>query len=181
MLSFFVYSNPKMNTSSSQVLEEQIASLDALINDRDALDLSVSKVSVAWHLDHSLKTIIGICEALQHSNPKTYKWRANVSRTMSLTFNYIPRGRAQSPKSVLPPQTILTKDLYKQLFLAKSLLKEAILLPDQSYFKHPVFGTINKGETLRFLEVHTEHHLKIIRDILAANLQLEEARLLSSI
>ena len=30
-----------------------------------------------------------------------------------------------------------------------------------------MFGMLNKQQTLRFLEMHTKHHLKIVDDILA--------------
>ena len=34
-----------------------------------------------------------------------------------------------------------------------------------SYFKHPYFGDLNLKKTLWFLNLHTNHHLKIIKDI----------------
>ena len=35
-----------------------------------------------------------------------------------------------------------------------------------AYFRHLIFGNLNKKRTIRFLQIHTAHHLKIIQDIL---------------
>jgi len=35
-----------------------------------------------------------------------------------------------------------------------------------AHFNHFIFGALNKNRTIRFLEIHTNHHLKIIKDIL---------------
>jgi hypothetical protein len=34
------------------------------------------------------------------------------------------------------------------------------------YFTHPIFGDLNTADTFKLLAVHTNHHLKIIKDIL---------------
>ncbi|MEO0902674.1 MAG: hypothetical protein AAFY00_11940, partial [Bacteroidota bacterium] len=39
-------------------------------------------------------------------------------------------------------------------------------LSEDAHFEHPNFDVINKGQTKRFLKIHTGHHLKIIKDIL---------------
>jgi hypothetical protein len=33
------------------------------------------------------------------------------------------------------------------------------------FFEHPYFGKLKLKETIRFLEIHTTHHLSIIEDI----------------
>jgi len=81
---------------------------------------------------------------------------------------YLPRGKAQAPKKVLPPDIILVDDLMSQLKLAQKHIKRLKVLPKTSYFDHHVFGKLNKRQTLRFLETHTRHHLKIANEILKA-------------
>ncbi len=147
-------------------MKNELHTIEKYLIYRDSLDTDVSKVAVAWHLDHSLKVINGICGSLQASNPKSYKKNVNVARLLSFTFGFIPRGRAKSPKSVLPPQIIKTDDIVSQLATARDKLMTLEALDENSNFKHPVFDRLNKKQAKRFIEIHTRHHLKIVKDIL---------------
>jgi hypothetical protein len=53
-------------------------------------------------------------------------------------------------------------------FLEKTKLQITKIenLNKNSHFTHPIFGHLNKKESIRFIEIHNEHHLKIIRDML---------------
>ena len=82
------------------------------------------------------------------------------------TLGFFPRGKAKSPKYVKPPETILKEDLISQLKTAKNNINNIIDLDKNAYFKHPIFGNINKKRVTKFLKLHTNHHLKIVRDIL---------------
>ncbi len=152
--------------SSSTFMDGQIAALEGHILKRDVLNPKVSKVDVAWHLDHSLKTINRICKALENSNPEEYKSSFNFSRLCVFAWGDFPRGIAKAPKVVRPPEKILTENLYVQLEEAKENLKKIESLDENVHFEHPYFNVINKGQTKRFLKIHTYHHLKIIEDIL---------------
>ena len=147
-------------------MKSELNRIEKYLIHRDSLDKEVSKVAVAWHLDHSLKVINGICDTLQNSDPTRYKGNFNMPRLLSFTFGYIPRGRAQSPKSVLPPDTIKTDDIVAQLATARDKLDRLDGLDEKSHFKHPVFNRLNKKQAKRFIEIHTKHHLKIVSDIL---------------
>jgi len=79
---------------------------------------------------------------------------------------FFPRGKAKAPKQVLPPEAILKEDIISQLQLAKSNVDSIVNLNKNAFFKHPLFGDINTSRINRFLLLHTNHHLKIIEDII---------------
>ena len=160
-----VMDNPKKECRS-HFLKEELTEIEGYIAFRDSLNPAVSKVEVAWHLDHSLRTINEIHKAVKKSNPENYKGRINLGRTVLLLINKIPRGRAESPKIVTPPEVIHTDSLYGQLALARKNLVAYDSLPKKAFFEHPHLGIMDRKTSKKFLEIHTEHHLKIIRDIL---------------
>ncbi|MEM7187367.1 MAG: DUF1569 domain-containing protein [Bacteroidota bacterium] len=164
----YIYSHHAMKVTQPDFMDGYVAEIEEKIAFRDAHSPEVSKADVAWHLDHMLKTVNEICKALEASDPQKFEGSINLMRTMSLSLNYIPRGRAKSPSVVRPPEVIVTEDLYSQLETAKQQLSTVFELDEKAHFKHPVFGTIARGNALRFIEVHTKHHLKIVRDIIEA-------------
>ncbi|MDO5972211.1 DUF1569 domain-containing protein [Flavivirga aquimarina] len=156
------------------MLDKKIAILNNLlfqikqcIPHKDKSNPIVSKANVGWQLDHTLKIINRVCESLEQSNPKYYKKDFNAIRSILFLFCYIPRDRVKAPKVVIPPDLISTIDLQAQLNDAKKHLNNIELLDKNAHFKHFIFGMLPKIKTLRFLEIHTKHHLKIVNDILS--------------
>ncbi|MDO1501835.1 DUF1569 domain-containing protein [Winogradskyella maritima] len=149
-----------------KAVQKQLSEIENHITKATTENKAVSKSNIAWHLDHSLKVVNGVAGLLQQSDPEGFKPNFSAMRLYCFTFNYIPRGKGKSPKAVLPPEIITAEDLKKQVNYAKSELQHVIDLPKTANFKHPYFGQLNKQQTLRFLKLHTEHHLKIVRDIL---------------
>ncbi len=87
-------------------------------------------------------------------------------RSILLPLCYIPRGQVKAPKIVKPPDIISTTNLQAQLNEARKQVKSLKSLDKKAHFKHFIFGTLPKTKTLRFLEMHTKHHLKIVNDIM---------------
>ena len=79
--------------------------------------------------------------------------------------NHIPRGKVKAPNIVIPKQSITQEQIEQEIELAKANLQTLASTQKQKYFTHPIFGDLNVPKTLRFFIVHTNHHLKIIRDI----------------
>lgn len=68
----------------------------------------------------------------------------------------------------MPPKVITYEALLEQLSEAKKKVTGLQDLPETSSFKHMEFGLLNRDEAARLIEIHTDHHLKIIRDILTS-------------
>lgn len=129
-------------------------------------NLKVSKANVGWHIDHSLKVVNSVYESLKSSNPLEYKKEFNSLRSIIFFLGFFPRGKAKSPKRVLPPEIIKKEEIETQLNLAIKNLESLQLISENQFFTHPLFKQLNKKKTIKFLGLHTNHHLKIIKDIL---------------
>lgn len=141
--------------------------IEEYVNHFEVSNTNDSKATVGWHLDHSLKVIIGVMITLKKSNPELYKNNFTILGRIFFALGFFPRGKAKAPKYVLPPKDIKKEDLITQLNSAKQLAKDLPSLEENSFFKHPIFGNTNKKRVTNFLYLHTNHHLKIISDILS--------------
>lgn len=151
-----------MNT---KILHSQLNEIGSFIERKDVSNPEISKASVGWHLAHIIKVFSTVCDAMKHSNPANYQKTFNFKKTLVFLMGKIPRGKAKAPKSVLPEEKIEIRELERQLHEAKQKLYTFMELDKNANFPHPYFNQLNKKETQRFLEIHNEHHLKIVRDI----------------
>ncbi|WP_439150974.1 DUF1569 domain-containing protein [Winogradskyella sp.] len=150
----------------TQKLSEYVIKLESYISKYLESNTKVSKSTIGWQIDHSLKVINNVTKAIEASDPTLYKNNFSFLGRIFLTLGYFPRGKVKAPKHVKPPEIILEDDLIAQIEAAKSNIEALASLDKNSFFKHPLFGNINTKSVYRFLEVHTKHHLKIIDDIL---------------
>jgi hypothetical protein len=132
----------------------------------DKTNAMVSKAALGWHIEHSLKVLTQIIGAVEQSTPENYKRKFNLNRMIFLGLNFIPRGKGKAPKSVFPEGEITTASLKKHLERAKGLISKMDILKPNNHFKHPYFGDLNLQQTKKFIALHTNHHLKIIKDII---------------
>lgn len=128
--------------------------------------INSSSVNVAWHLDHSLKVINSVSNALIQSKPENYKPTFSFLKSYIFLTKKIPRGKARAPKNVVSTSEISPKNLEMQLERAKFNLQEIKKLPSKSHFPHPLFGMLPLKKSLIFLAIHTNHHLKIVEEII---------------
>ncbi|WP_067144865.1 DinB family protein [Pseudotamlana agarivorans] len=159
-----------MINRSLQKLQSLLLEIKSNITNKNIEDTNISKATVGWHLDHSLKVFNVVCEVLAGSNPNEYKSKFNTTRWLIFTLGSFPRGKVKAPKKVVSENiSISDKDLHEQLEHAKTALSIIKTLDPHAYFKHHIFGNLSKKQTMRFLEIHTNHHLKIVQEILRSH------------
>ena len=145
---------------------EDLEKLTPYCDDGDNKNTEVSQASIYWHLDHIFQVITGISKALIKSDPSQYKSKFSPSWAGIKLAGIIPRGAGKAPKSVQPQNIKDSVALLDDLESTKSILKRVHMLNKRAHFDHPVFGTLDLKNSLKFLKIHTNHHLKIIDDIL---------------
>lgn len=151
---------------NTQTLIPLIKELESYIAVKDKRNNSVSTSDIAWQIDHSLKVFNLVSETLVNSDLELYSSKFNKWRLLLFTIGYFPRGKVKAPKFARPPEVILTEDLVSQFQLVYQNIDNIKSANNNVHFKHFIFGVLNKNRTIRFLLIHTKHHLKIIRDIL---------------
>jgi hypothetical protein len=147
-------------------IERAFAQISALVPRHETSNTNVSKASVGWHIAHCCLVINSIAGALKKSNPDDYRWKFSFPHFYVTLRGDFPRGKGKAPERVVPMGEINTETLQDLIIRSKSALAEIPGLPKNAHFKHPLFGLLNTKATIRFLEIHTRHHYKIIQDIL---------------
>ena len=142
-----------------------IHQLEHFLDSYQKTNNKISQQNIGWHIAHSCRVINTITKTLISSNPENAKPRFNVTYYKVILTNYIPRGKAKAPSFVNPSDLITKEEVLADVAQAKESIALLSKAGRGQYFTHPVFGDLNRNKTLTFLAVHTNHHLKIIKDI----------------
>lgn len=131
----------------------------------------ISGWSAAEQLDHTLKVDSSILRRVTDSQElETLPKGINLLGRVILAIGWIPRGKAPSPQALRGERTdcaalratVAAVRGQVESITQDQVARSAALVP------HPRFGGLTTPEALRFAVVHTEHHLKIVREILAS-------------
>ena len=83
-----------------------------------------------------------------------------------LNSGSFPRGVIQAPEISLPRVFVNHDDLKRLLLKTSNRISGLLDLSKRSTIDHPILGEMSRDETIRFMVIHNDHHLKIIADIL---------------
>ena len=140
--------------------------LEAQIVNFSRLDPSISEGNVGWHIVHSCLVIDSVIGSVLKSDPSKFKKKFSFKAFMVLLLNQFPRGKAKAPSFTIPSEEENPASILNHIKLTRTNLEALLKANKNQYFTHPIFGELNKKDTIRFIYVHTYHHYKIIKDIL---------------
>lgn len=149
-----------------QKLRKQLDELESYIPQLEARNNTISASTVGWQIEHNLLVISSVIEGVKRSDPAAFKWQFKPLKYVVLWRGIIPRGKVGAPKLVTPGE-ITQETLQAHIALCRQRLDELEQVGEGHYFTHPFFGDLKKKEAIPFLFIHTEHHLKIIREMLS--------------
>ncbi|MBK7887142.1 MAG: hypothetical protein IPJ86_07535 [Bacteroidetes bacterium] len=145
-------------------LNSLLLEIEGLLPHQSKSQPAISGAPVGWHIEHSLLTINRIITALEKSDATGYKSSFKLSKLIVFSMGKIPRGRAKAP-GIVQPKQYDEMSLGSHLEKTKEKMQELHHIPNEHYFEHPYFGHLKVKKTIRFLVIHTQHHLSIMNDI----------------
>jgi hypothetical protein len=128
----------------------------------------VSGWTPSEHLDHSLKVATLIVQRVLDPTAERGRPFSFVGRLI-LWSARIPRGRGKSPERMRGARATreeLTAAIDAlEAHLAR--LNASLMLRSRGpIVPHPFLGSLTPRQALRFAVVHTDHHLRIVKDVL---------------
>jgi len=147
-------------------LTGQLDELEGYLSKTANVNDSVSAWSVGQQIEHTLSALSAMSVALRRGRNEADDRRPNRFLAMVLESGTIQRGRVKAPKAMLPSELPEEKALQRLILKTRKRVSVLEELPPEASFVHHILGPMHRNEALLFMTIHTEHHLKIIRDIL---------------
>lgn len=158
---------------------QQWDELFALCNDPRIFDARAQDVS-SWsagqqlaHIGLSTKLIAGAIDNMVANPEENAGLKPEPVGEAVLQAGAIPRGAGQAPEPITPEDAPKREDVQAQLTELKGrwdamAAQSKDLEGVPATFRHFALGNFTCMQWVRFVRIHTDHHIAIIRDILAA-------------
>jgi hypothetical protein len=138
---------------------------EAQITNYSKFNQTISEGNVGWHIVHSCLVIDSVCGAVCKSDPTKFIKKFSFKAFLVLLVNSFPRGKAKAPSFTMPSEELSPASILQSIQASRKCIEALAKAGKNQYFTHPIFGDLNAADTFKFLAVHTNHHLKIIKDI----------------
>ncbi|TRZ82289.1 MAG: DUF1569 domain-containing protein [Sediminibacterium sp.] len=140
--------------------------LELQIANYSKLNQIISEGNVGWHIVHSCLVINSVCGAVIKSDATKFVKKFSFKAFLVLLLNSFPRGKAKAPSFTVPSEELSPASILQSIQTSRKSIEALAKAGKNQYFTHPIFGDLNTEQTIKFLGVHTNHHLKIIKDVL---------------
>ena len=153
---------------SKQQLMKQFREVEKACERISASAPTVSHWTVGQQIDHICLVTAKIITSMENHPSDKPGNKFSLLRLIVMGTGRIPRGKAKAPEHVVPQESPDKAHIDAVVAAARNCLERLDGIPETAWFKHVYFGFLNKKQGMRFLYIHTGHHLRIIKDILRA-------------
>ena len=129
----------------------------------------VSDWSVGQQIEHVVRATSALTVLILRNRKPDGTGEQLPIKQMLLEHGSIPRGIAQAPEVSLPGTDTSRKELEALILKCRNRTSRLSAVDVESVAPHPYLGEMNRDEILRFMVIHLDHHIGIMRDILRAN------------
>lgn len=150
------------------LLNSQIDELETLAASALIRKESVSNWSVGQQIEHSLIAISGMILALRKEHPGIGSRSPNMYRDTVMATKQFPRGKIEAPAISRPSEDPDPAFLGRLIVKTRNRVGNPLDISESATLIHPIMDVMYRDEAIEFMTIHTEHHLKIVREILAA-------------
>lgn len=161
-----------------QAVRDANTRVDSILRWSDSMLFAVVPEVSAWSTGQQLyhiaevNTVVGksLIRLSQSEEDQDADRRASITGVSILATGFIPRGRGNTPARLQAPPDLSRSALQSAVTKSRSCLEDvetllALLQSRKGRIQHPYFGYLRASQWVRFLNIHTAHHLKIVRDI----------------
>lgn len=141
--------------------------LNSVSKEFKKINRTISTWSIAEQVDHILKVNNSVLNSIEKETSSKVKKPLTFKGKIVLLFGYIPRRKVKAPEHVVPEKK-MTEQILTELEQTIKRLQDVSAkdLEKTILINHPFIGGMSPKQWIRFLYVHQDHHLKIVRDIL---------------
>jgi len=130
----------------------------------------ISAWSPAEHLDHMYKVAMSIVRRIRDESAEPSRRGINFMGRVILLLGWIPRG-ARAPERLRGTHCTgehIETQLGRLEQALDALPLDTVAASRSPIVPHPLFGGLTPSQSLRFIVIHTNHHLRIVDEILGA-------------
>jgi len=150
-------------------IKAQIDEFRGFVPQRDVASADVSAWSVGMHVHHCGLAMRAIAGSLIECDEPLPSRRLGPRAALILRMGRLPRGVAKAPDIAMPSKDVDARVLQETLDTSEALLDQLPPVGERSWFRHFALGVLVKRDAVRFMSIHSAHHLKIVTDILSSS------------
>jgi len=168
LLNDCVLSHTAASISSRRALA-QLDYIETALGEKEQRAELVSSWSSYQQIEHLLLAHGSILDLVETNKPLDEQTSITLLGRLVLLTGHIPRGRGKAPTPTAPvgkPRPELEQLLAGVRYRLGSLDLNQVAAQSEPVGLHPHFGGLTPRQWLRFIAVHGNHHMKIIKAIL---------------